>query len=148
MESSDLVSNRLSYHSEELILEGGQNLTLSGSIEDSIGTTDRFPVQLNWWYQIAPFIAESGYYSTEDGRNVILIPDLVSDRATGEILMLTQVVTLNMTHQQIQNDYRINQLGGPIYNGIIDLDGQAPVAQDDFVSTFINQGRSYRCPGE
>ena len=139
MNGHDLVSDRLSYHSGELVVEQGQNLIIAGTIEDSIGITDRFPVSLHWWWQVAPYIAEKGYHSTSDGRNVLLIPDLVSDRATGEIQMLTHVVTLNMTHQQIQNDFRIKQLGGPIYNGIIDLEGQSPIAQDDFVSTFLNQ---------
>ena len=85
-------------------------------------------------------IAEHGYYSTVDGRNVILVPDLISDRATGEILMMTHVVSLNMTHQQIGHDYRISQLGGAAYNGIIEFNIDQPAAEDDFVSTFVNQG--------
>jgi hypothetical protein len=138
MEGHDLVVGRLSYHSGELILQN-EKLIITGTIEDSIGVTDRFPVQLDWWWHIAPHITENGYYSTSDGSNVLLIPDLISDRATGEILMVNHVVKLNMTHEQLRNDYRIKQLGEPVYNGVIDLDGQSPVAQDDFVSTFINR---------
>ncbi len=140
LSKDELISGRLSYEPNPSVTASGRDAILSGTIEDSIGAYERFPVKLHWWHQVSPLIAENGYYSTSDGRNVILIPDLISDRATGEILVLTQVVTLNMTHQQIQNDYRIKLLGGAEYNGVIDLEGQKPDVNDDFMTTFVNQG--------
>jgi hypothetical protein len=142
--SDDLDPGRLSFTiSDDLVIGKGDNLNLDGIKTDSIGTIDRASgqesLQLEFYKQIIQFIANEGYYKTTDGRNVLLIEDFIADRATGELLKMTHVVTLDMTDAEIGHDYMINSVGGAKFNGIVDLGGSAALARNDSATTSVNE---------
>ncbi len=144
LSSDDLVDGRLSFDmTGDTILSRGQALELSGTKTDSIGSRDR-------WYdsdeftvsfeELSQLIVTEGYYKDESGRNILLVEDFVADRATGELLKFAHVVVIDMTDNEINNSWFVNQLGGAQYNGTIDLGGTAPAARDDNVATRVDTG--------
>ncbi|SDX03413.1 PA14 domain-containing protein [Ruegeria halocynthiae] len=145
--SADLVTGRLEFtHNGDTSLAEGEDFNFDGIKTDSIGTIDRAsaqdPLSLDFYKQIIHIISKDGYYKTQDGQNVILIDDFIVDRATGDIMKLTHVVTLEMTDQQLANNWMLNNYAnGAKYNGLIDLSGSAPVARNDSFRTNTNEGR-------
>ncbi|WP_170479707.1 G8 domain-containing protein, partial [Ruegeria arenilitoris] len=138
--SDDLVEGRLGFVLEsDTVLSEGESLFLRGLKTDSIGSRDReFAGDrqiLDWHEDIAAIIANDGYYKTESGQNVVLIEDFVADRATGQLMKMAHVITLDMTDAEIANSWSINHWGGAQYNGIISFDNVAPTARDDLAST-------------
>lgn len=144
--SEDLTPGRLEYtHTGDLSLSNGERFYFDGIQTDSIGTTDRTSdadrLSLEFYHHIIQIISKDGYYKTTDGRNVILIDDFISDRATGEVMKITHVVTLEMTDAELANNWMINNAAnGAKYNGIIDLEGGAPTAHNDTARTQSDQG--------
>ncbi|MFV2051368.1 PA14 domain-containing protein [Aliiroseovarius sp. YM-037] len=140
MSSSQLNTGELGFTmTGDTVISEGETLFLNGFKTDSIGTRDRQfagdTQRLTFYDNIAPLIANEGYYKTSDGRNVILVEDFISDRATGELFKFSHVITLDMTDQQIERSWAIEDHGGPQYNGIINFDNRAAETQDDFAST-------------
>jgi hypothetical protein len=144
--SDDLTPGRLEFvHDGGLSIALGENFSFDGVRTDSIGTRDRAfeqePLQIEFYEHIIYLISENGYYRTEDGRNVLLIDDFITDRATGEVMKITHVVTLEMTDGELANNWMINNYAnGARFNGMLDLGGSAPDAVDDNFSTGMNQG--------
>ncbi len=145
MTSDDLVAGRLGFVLDsDTVISEGEDFSLGGLKTDSIGSRDREfagdPQILYWHEDIAQFIANEGYYTTSTGQNVLVIEDFVADRATGELLKLSHVVTLDMSVQQIENSWSINYWGGAQYNGVIEFDGVGPTTQNDSASTTSGEG--------
>ncbi|MGB7240796.1 MAG: Ig-like domain-containing protein, partial [Sulfitobacter sp.] len=144
MSSSQLVDGRLEFNlTGDTNISEGETLYLNGTKTDSIGSRDRQfsgdEQHLTFYDNIAPLLATEGYYRTPDGRNVMLLEDYVADRATGELIKISHVITLNMSQQQIESNWTINQHGGAVFNGTVTFDGIDPAAQDDFATTGFGQ---------
>lgn len=138
-----LVEGRLGFNmTGDTTISDGEAIYLNGTKTDSIGSRDRQfagDVQiLQFNENIAKMLAEEGYYTTSDGRKVLLVEDFVADRATGELYKFAHVFTLDMTDGQLQNGWALSQLGGAKNNGAITLGGQAPITANDRVG--VNEG--------
>ncbi|MEO3417425.1 G8 domain-containing protein, partial [Roseovarius sp. CAU 1744] len=132
LSSDDLVEGRLQFTmTGDTTISLNENLSFDGIKTDSIGSRDRQFASDNqdilFSKHILTILQADGYYETADGRNVMLLPDLVADRATGELLKFNHVITLDISDTRLQNL-------GVTSNGLIDLDSDAPDAQDDHVS--------------
>ncbi len=131
MTSDQLVSGRLEF---EMLgdtthhFSDEPHIYFEGIKTDSIGMRDRqFADDIQQVY-IVPILQRDGYYETKDGEYVMFINDFVADRATGELLKFTHMITLDASEAHLA------WMGG-FNNGLIDLDSAAPVANDDMVST-------------
>ena len=129
LSSDDLVEDRLDFDfTGDSTISKGENLVFDGIKTDSIGETDRqFEADqqtLKYYVQFKDLLESEGYYETSDGRKVVLVTDLVADRATGELLKMTHVVTLDLDEKELA-------YMNASFNGVIDLDSKAPVTKDD-----------------
>jgi len=137
MSSEDLVEGRLSFdltHSGPISIYP-DHLELAGLKTDSIGTTERgtgADQHTVFFWDLRTFVRENGYWETEGGRTVLLIPDAITDRATGEILKFQHVVEISNSRSVLDNNL------GSFSNGILPQDNQNPEAHDDVASTSIN----------
>ena len=127
--SDDLVEDRLEFEFTGNSTIGKEvKLFFDGIKTDSIGATDRQFEQdeqrLRYYYEFKDLLTSEGYYETSDGKKVLLVTDLVADRATGELLKMTHVVTLDLADEELAK-WNVS------FNGLIDLDSKAPVAKDD-----------------
>ena len=130
--ADDLVEGQLGFRmTGDTTLDLWEGLVFNGIKTDSIGDRDRqfaSDVQgIKFTKNILKIIKEDGFYTTDDGKNVILVDDLIADRATGELLKFSHVITLNISES------KLIKLGG-FSNGLLDLDSAAPEAGDDHVS--------------
>ena len=130
--ADDLVVGRLEYEATgDTTISPQENFVFDGIKTDSIGDRDRqfySDIQdIRYSKHILTLLKRDGYYETDDGRKVLLVEDLVADRATGELLRFSQVLTLDLT------DNKLSQLGINS-NGLIDLNSKAPDTTDDQVS--------------
>ena len=63
-------------------------VTLTGTKTDSLGTTnfalgdETFTIDQN---DMSGLLSQQGYYTTDDGRKIVILEEYYSDRATGEI---------------------------------------------------------------
>ncbi len=140
---SQLTAGRLNFlMSGDTVISAGETVYLNGTKTDSIGSRPRQfdgdPQTLTFYENISKMIAEDGYYTTSDGRKVLLVEDFVSDRATGELMKFAQVFTLAMTDEELTNNWAINSWGGAKNNGAITLGGQAPITANDRAG--VNEG--------
>lgn len=141
--AGDLVNGRLAYQSafaETHIVQNNSVYNLLGTKTDSIGTTSGYkawdPDYINRT-ELRGSIEENGYWTTADGRRVALIEEYYADRATGEVIKVGIFV-------EIPSNYLL-QAGGftritPAYNGLLNQNSLAPIAQDDTAS--VTQGHS------
>lgn len=137
MTSEDLVEGRLTFQMlGDTTLSLNEDLVFDGIKTDSIGSRDR---QFSSDHQsldsgnvINKLLADEGYYKTADGKKVMFITDFVADRATGDLLKFSHVVTLDMTDAQLEKL-------GAVYNGKVDLSGVAPVAEEDRYETGMGE---------
>lgn len=130
--ADDLVQGQLGFRmTGDTVLDLREGLIFNGIKTDSIGDRDRQfasdEQSIGFKKNILAILQDDGFYKTEDGRNVILVNDLVADRATGELLKFSHVITLDTTEKQLI------KLGG-FLNGVLDLDSEAPEAADDHVT--------------
>jgi len=113
------------------------NLVINGTKIDSLGTTDRgIPGFDNNNVTVAALreiLIEQGYYETVDGKLVMLVPDAITDRVTGEILKFQHVVALEHTEDYVQTNL------ASFNNGLLDTSNSAPVTANDFATTQQNQ---------
>lgn len=131
--SDDLVEGRLSFDmqgSTNIAVVAGENLYLDGIKTDSIGSRDRQFVNDEQKIWLTPMLQKDGYYETKSGDYVMLVKDYIADRATGDLLKLTHVVTIESSLEML------NKIGA-VNNGFIDLNSQAPVTQDDHFTTTM-----------
>jgi len=110
---------------------------MTGTKTDSLGTTDRgIPGFDNTNVSVAALreiLVEQGYYETVDGKLVMLVPDAITDRVTGEILKFQHVVALEHTEDYLQTNL------ASFNNGLLDTSNSAPVTANDFATTQQNQ---------
>ncbi len=113
----------------------GEWLYLDGTKTDSIGTTDRHIERdrhgLDPWQNIAQLLVDQGYWTLPDGRKVLLLDDIVSDRATGAATKLVHVIEINATDNQLRNASVFRQIGAAKSNGPTTIGGPAPSANAD-----------------
>jgi hypothetical protein len=134
LDSDDLQAGRLTFDMQgDTTLSPGETLFFNGLKTDSLGTRSRQSDSMDdiqraeWNEHIVPMLRRDGYYDTPDGRNVMIVEDFVADRATGALLKIGHVVTLQMTDAQLRGL-------GATSNGVMTPGGPAPVARND---TFI-----------
>src|SRR6056297_952915 len=131
LSSDDLIADNLAFTlNEPGPLTLYSTLSLSGTKTDSIGTTERgMGADVHKLY-LRTFIEQEGYWETEDGGILVLVPDAVTDRVTGEILKFQHIV-------EIENDeYWLSR--NSFSNGSLPTDNQAPTSSDDQASTSAN----------
>jgi hypothetical protein len=143
LSESQLTAGRLNFlMTGDKIISAGETVYLNGTKTDSIGTHDRQfagdQQALTFYDNISKMIAEDGYYTTSDGRKVLLVEDYVADRATGELLKFAHVFVIDMTNDELANNWAINHWGGAKSNGAITLGGQAPITANDRAG--VNEG--------
>lgn len=133
LNGGDLTPGRLEFDYRGIdTLRPNTDLSLSGIKTDSIGAVDRSfyaePQGLRRW-EVDSFLEEYGYYRLEDGTPVVLVPDFIADRATGELVKFSLMVRL---------DYPASSLAGLSYNGVLDPDGAGPTTRNDHGMTGID----------
>ena len=135
LSSSDLVEGRLSFDmTGDTTISYGETLSFDGIKTDSIGSIDRQHLSMDdrqmseFYGELVNLLARDGYYIDAGGNRVMLVEDLIADRATGELLKFTHVITLAMSDSQLANL-------GAANNGAITLGGPAPTALDDQATT-------------
>jgi hypothetical protein len=131
-----LVEGRLGFTmTGDTTISDQETIYLNGTKTDSIGSRDRQFAgdvqQLRFNENIAKMLAEDGYYTTADGRKILIVEDFVTDRATGALYKFAHVFTLNMTDSQLSGT-------GATNHGAITLGGQAPITGNDRVG--VNEG--------
>ena len=136
LSSDQLTEGRLDFAlAGDARISEGENLYLNGIKTDSIGSRDRQfegdTQVLKWTLHLAPLIKQEGYYKTEDGTNILLVEDFISDRATGALLKMSHAITLDISDARLQSSAIGSQ-----FNGYIEFDDQSPNTVDDFVRTF------------
>ncbi len=115
-------------------------LELSGTKTDSIGSIE---VSQEWdpfkygWFSLRGAVEQEGYWTLPDGRNITVFDQYVSDRATGELLKFGVLVE-NLDVNNLRADGGFTRID-PIYNGVLDVNSQAPVAQADLATVTENQ---------
>lgn len=143
--SDDLNEGQLGFqHTGSTSLGRNEAFDMGGIKTDSIGTREREydgdPLTLEFYKQIAQVLTTDGYYKTEDGRNVILVEDFITDRASGDVLKFAHVITIEMSDDQLANDWVFNNMfDGVKFNGPISLGGSAPEANDDTFTLQADQ---------
>lgn len=133
MTSDQLVPGRLQFemHGETTIdVSEGLGLFFDGIKTDSIGSRDRQFIDDPQKAWLKPLLLRDGYFETEDGDYVMFVKDFVADRATGDLLKFTHVITLDATQKEL------DRLGA-VNNGLVDINSSAPVANDDTASTAM-----------
>lgn len=138
--SAALAATSLSFDLQsDTTLSLGEWFELVGPKTDSLGTlprqveTDRH--RLDPWRNIGALLASEGYWTLPDGTKVLLVADMIADRATGAVEKLIHVVEIDATAQQLRTSRSLNRLGGVLENGPIALGGPAPAAAADARTT-------------
>lgn len=131
MSSDNLAEGRLSFVMRgDTTLSMGETFYFDGVKTDSIGARDRQFAGDRQKIEadgIVRLLQEDGYYVTASGQKVMLIEDLIADRATGQLVKFSHVVTLQMTDSQLGGI-------GAVNNGLISFGGRPAVAADDSAS--------------
>jgi hypothetical protein len=113
------------------------SVQLQGVKHDDIGTiayangSETFTISDN---QMAGLLAHQGYYTTDDGRKIVVLQEYYSDRATGEIFKTSFPVQIPDSISLVQGQWYLPD-GDAISLGRIDLNAPAPVAHADTAST-------------
>lgn len=109
-------------------------VAIDGMKTDSIGDlvmpagVDTYDADMK---EVIRVLEQDGYYSA-NGKNYFILEDYYSDRATGEIHKIGQIVEID-DNVPLGNPY--HQYSGAKYNGEIDLSSQAPIGGDDSATT-------------
>jgi hypothetical protein len=128
LSSDKLVRGKLNFEmTGDTVLSMDESFYFNGIKTDSLGSRDRQfdgdRQHLNFLDNIVPLIVDEGYYRMPDGPNVLLIDDFVADRATGELIKFSHVITLDMSDDDIKNMWGVKQLGSARFNGTFNPDG-------------------------
>lgn len=120
-------------------VEGYRKVSIDGVKTDSIGQVsytlgiEEHPIGLR---QMSGLLSKEGYYTTSDGRKIVIVEEYFADRATGEIQKIGIPI-------QLADDVPLTQFSekwlptAAIYRGEIDLNSAAPVTADDSATTQI-----------
>ncbi|MFQ5563057.1 MAG: Ig-like domain-containing protein [Parvularculaceae bacterium] len=107
------------------------NLFLDGVKTDSLGDQqvgDGFFDPIGYdVFEFQALAQDEGYWTLPDGRSVVIVELYVADRATGKLSKIG--VPVEVTDKITD---------GATYNGVIDLDSAAPIANDDSATTSVD----------
>lgn len=135
-----LVEGRLSLDSafdgiiDMPVPERREFFDLEGTKTDSIGSTN---ISHTWdparydYFAVQGAIMNEGYWTLPDGRKVTVIDQYFTDRATGEIDKIAVLVEWERDFSDFPSQ--------PTYNGVLDMNSNAPVARTDFATTGEDQ---------
>ncbi|SHM61550.1 G8 domain-containing protein [Roseovarius litoreus] len=129
--SEQLISGALGFALDQSEpMEVHNVLYLSGIKTDSIGATERGGGVDEHRLYLRDFIEQEGFWETTDGRTVIIVPDAVTDRVTGEIAKIQHVIEISNERSWLEANY--------VNNGTLPLENSTPTANDDFASSSSN----------
>ncbi len=117
----------------------GRVVTLSGYKTDSIGTikyangSETFAIGQA---EMSALLSHQGYYTTSDGRKIVIVEEYIADRATGELYKIGIPIQLGANVPLSQGKYFL-QDGDAISRGPIDLNSRVPVTRGDTAITAI-----------
>jgi hypothetical protein len=124
--------------------QAARNVPLDGTKTDSLGTLkyaldgEPYDIGLN---QMAGLLSNQGYYTTDDGRKIVIVEEDYADRATGEIFKTGIPIQLADDVPLVQTQwFGLGHNSDAISLGRIDLNALAPIANGETVST--SQGAS------
>ena len=115
----------------------GRSVKLAGVKTDSIGQikyangSETFTIGLE---EMAGILSHQGYYTTPDGRKIVLLEEYFSDRATGEIFKTSIPIQIAENVPLLKSRWYMLDRDA-ISLGHIDLNAPAPVAFSDTAST-------------
>ena len=121
---------------------GGRSIILDGIKHDDIGD---IPYRLgNEAYnigrdQMEGLLTHQGYYTTEDGRKIVVLEEYYSDRATGEIFKTSIPIQISDNVPLTQDPWFLIE-GDAKWLGKIDLTAVAPLAKADTALTTQSTG--------
>lgn len=104
-------------------------IDLTGVKIDSIGATDVSPTYdpiRHDYFTIRNALVEEGYWTLPDGRKVTALDQYITDRATGVVEKVTVFVEWERNFSDVSEP--------PRYNGVLDLNSEAPVTRTDFAT--------------
>jgi hypothetical protein len=119
---------------------GGRSVKLAGVKTDSIGQikyangNETFTIGLE---EMAGILSHQGYYTTVDGRKIVLLEEYFSDRATGEIFKTSIPIQIADNVPLVKSKWWLES--DAISLGHIDLNAPAPVAFADTASTSVGK---------
>ena len=114
----------------------GRSVVLNGVKHDNIGTVayrignEVFNIGID---QMAGLLAHQGYYTTDDGRKIVVLEEYFSDRATGEISKASIPIQIANDVPLLQSQWYMLD-GDAKWLGRIDLHSAAPIATADAAS--------------
>jgi hypothetical protein len=124
--------------------EAARNVPLDGTKTDSLGTLkyaldgEPYDIGLN---QMAGLLLNQGYYTTDDGRKIVIVEEDYADRATGEIFKTGIPIQLADDVPLVQTQWLGSGQNSDAKSlGRIDLNALAPIANGDTVSTAQGAG--------
>src|SRR5260221_1209660 len=83
---------------------------------------------------MAGLLTHQGYYTTDDGRRIVVVEEYYADRATGEIFKTSVPIQIADNVPVVQTPWFLPD-GDAISLGSIDLNAPAPTAHADAAST-------------
>jgi hypothetical protein len=124
--------------------QAARNVPLDGTKTDSLGTLkyaldgEPYGIGLS---QMAGLLSNQGYYTTDDGRKIVIVEEYYADRATGEMFKTGIPIQLADDVPLVQTQwFGLGHDSDAISLGRIDLNAVAPIANGETVST--SQGAS------
>ncbi|KRQ94727.1 hypothetical protein CQ12_04135 [Bradyrhizobium jicamae] len=115
----------------------GRSVVLQGVKHDNLGTinyrigNEVFNIGRD---QMAGLLTHQGYYTTDDGRKIVVLEEYFSDRATGEIFKTSIPIQIADNVPLLQDQWFLLD-GDAKWLGKVDLNAAAPVAAADTAST-------------
>jgi hypothetical protein len=117
------------------------SLSLTGTKTDSLGTTnyvlgdESFTIGTG---EMSGLLTQQGYYTTDDGRKIVILQEYYSDRATGEIFKTGIPIQIADNVPLVSTWWLPG--GSAVSLGRIDLNAAAPITSPDSAST--TEGKS------
>lgn len=142
---ADLTPGQLSFDydagqlSEYKFTKDGQyRIEYSGTKTDSAGVYENvFDDDYRYtWANVGAAANEEGYWTTADGEIVVSFEQYYTDRISGDVLKQALFVTIPGGLNVLAK----NGAENPRYNGVLDLDSQAPVTANESVT--VDSGHS------
>jgi len=108
----------------------GRRVDITGTITDSLGKTSLIRGTDNYdasRQEVIHILENDGYFQTADGKNVFVLEDYFSDRASGDIHKVAYFVEIN-SNVALGNQY--HGYANAKFNGILPEDNVAPVMSE------------------
>jgi hypothetical protein len=114
---------------------GGRLVALEGTKTDSIGTVKYShsldPLAIGQ-QEMDALLTREGYYTTSDGRKIVIVEEYFSDRATGEVFKTG--IPIQLADNVRPGGHWWPTSGEVIHRGMINLNSAAPVTQADMAT--------------